>query len=66
MIITDNPERDYLQYEREEQKWLEKRPVCNQCGEPIQSYYTYEIDGYLFCEGCMEQFKNETEEYVEE
>lgn len=32
----------------------ESRPCCSECGEPIDSLYSYYIDGAYLCEECME------------
>lgn len=32
----------------------ESRPCCSECGEPIESLYSYYIDGAYLCEECME------------
>lgn len=31
----------------------ESRPCCSECGEPIDSLYSYYIDGAYLCEECM-------------
>lgn len=32
----------------------ESRPCCSECGEPIDSLYSYYVDGAYLCEECME------------
>lgn len=49
-------EQDLARREREEQKYLDSLPVCDCCGEPIQSVFTYVIDGENFCEDCAEEW----------
>ena len=46
-----------LEYDRETR--LEKKPVCDWCGEHIQSDYGYRIDGDLICQNCMDDFIKE-------
>ena len=36
MIPTDNPLHDFYVHDSEETEWLNSRPVCDECGEPIQ------------------------------
>lgn len=32
----------------------ESRPCCAECGEPINSLYSYYVNGAYLCEECME------------
>jgi len=41
----------------ENEKWLQKRPICSWCEKHIQDEYAYEIDGLLICPSCIEEFK---------
>ncbi|MBQ6765322.1 MAG: hypothetical protein IJP45_09105 [Paludibacteraceae bacterium] len=47
-------ERDLDRHLSEEEAWLSRLPVCDVCGEPIQSEYMYEYNGDKICEDCME------------
>lgn len=62
-------EQDLARHEREEQQYLESLPVCDICGEPIQSDWTWVINGENYCEDCMEEFMHdcrvETERLVD-
>lgn len=51
---SDDPVRDYLNHEAEEESWLAERPVCADCDEPIQDDYCFEINGEYICPRCME------------
>lgn len=52
--------------EQQEQRELEKLPVCACCGEHIQSEHCYEIEGDLFCMECLDlHFRKNTEDYVD-
>lgn len=53
MYISDNPDRDFERWDREQQNWLNKRPVCCECDEPIQEEMCFEINGEYICETCM-------------
>lgn len=55
------------QHERDRERALAKLPVCDICGEPIQTEYTYEVDGSYICETCMvEYFRKNTEDLIGE
>lgn len=53
MYITDNPDRDFDRWDREQESWKALLPVCSECDEPIQSESCYEINGEYICEDCM-------------
>ena len=64
MYVPDNYDF-YLTREAEEERWLESRPKCEKCGEPIQEDDLFDIDGVIYCEECMHDlFKKKTENYV--
>lgn len=44
-------------HEREQQRWLEKRPVCADCQEHIQEERAYYINGDWICEDCMDSYR---------
>lgn len=63
---TDNPVKDFEKYDAEQQKELEKLPVCSHCDEPIQDEHYYEINDEVVCEECLEQnFRKSVDDYVE-
>jgi RNA polymerase-binding transcription factor DksA len=54
----------FRRHQAEQDAWLDKRPLCEHCGEPIQDDYLYKIDGALYCEECMKElYRESTEEY---
>lgn len=55
--------RTFEEWDREQTKRLNMRPVCKQCGEHIQDecYYLLPIIGAV-CEACIEDFKK----YIED
>ena len=60
------PDYDDLfdRHDAEQEAWLDRRPKCEECGEPIQDEYLFEIDGNLYCESCVKVlFRKETEDY---
>lgn len=53
-ILTGSPYFDADQKNEEEERWLERRPVCAECGEHIQEDYAYRIGDDLYCNDCIE------------
>lgn len=53
--------------EAKKERWLESRPVCEHCGQPIQDEGLMNIDGYLYHVACaVEKYGADTEDYVRE
>lgn len=53
-MMRIDPHMDFLREEERRQKWLDSRPVCDCCGEPIQEdYYFFIGDDERICEDCM-------------
>lgn len=53
-MFSDDPERDFLNHDSEQERWLNSRPVCCRCGDHIQDEEAYEIDGDIYCIECVE------------
>ena len=53
MYRTDDPVKDFLQYDAERERELAKLPRCCECDEPITDEYCYEINGEYLCEDCL-------------
>lgn len=46
--------QDHDQHEREKEEWLQSRPVCDLCDEPIQDDVYYEPEpGTCYCAECF-------------
>lgn len=52
-------------HDKNQNRRLEKYPVCCVCGEHIQDDFLYVIDNDLFCESCMDDYRQPTEKYME-
>lgn len=65
MSIPDNYSQ-WEAHERDQERRLAKRPVCDYCQEHIQDDFYYEINGENICEYCLDQFfRKETDnEYI--
>ena len=59
---------NYSQWESKmvrEDRWLNKRPVCDYCDEHIQDEHFYSINGECICPECIENhFRKWTEDYI--
>lgn len=71
MVITGDPHADFDAYENERHRAFIQLPVCECCGERIQTEQLYDFDGELICEDCLidyvnENYKKNTNEYIDE
>jgi hypothetical protein len=72
VIRTYDPHADFERYDAKRERDIAKLPVCECCGEPIQTEDLFDFEnGYLVCEECVldfinEKYRNKTEEYVED
>lgn len=55
-MYQDNYDR-FLKHDQEQQEWLENRPVCGICGEPVQEESYHLIDGVIYCDRCLADMK---------
>lgn len=62
MFLTGNPLADFLLKDAEDQRFLNKLPKCDECGEPIQDDECYEINDEYICPECL---KNNHRRWVE-
>lgn len=60
-LMFYDPLQDADYKDRKEQEWLDSRPVCSICGEPIQEEYAYNYKGEWICEGCIDDMR----EYID-
>lgn len=49
-------ERDFAVRESDYFNWIEKRPVCDGCGEHITDDIYFDVDGDCLCEACFEEY----------
>lgn len=57
----------YSEYERQQERLLDKYPKCDNCEEPITDEHFYNIDGTFICEECMRNmYRVDTDDYIEE
>jgi len=65
MFITDDPVADFLRYDAEQEKELERLPHCAECDQRIEDEFCYQINGEILCETCMEQYRVYTSDVME-
>ena len=65
MFRSGCPIRDFELHDAEQEAWLARRPVCADCGEPIQEDRAYYINDEFICLDCMEAYLVDIEEYIE-
>lgn len=53
---TDDPLADFARKDADDARWLDSRPKCYECGEPIQDDFCYEINGEIICEQCLNEY----------
>lgn len=56
MFYTNDPVADFERYDAEQESALEKLPVCNCCGEPIQQERAIYYNDQWCCEDCEIDF----------
>lgn len=65
-MFTDDPIRDFYRHDAEQEAKLEKLPVCQSCGEPIQDEFLYCVNDEILCTNCMNySFRVATEDFME-
>lgn len=59
MNYTDDPVLDFARHDAEQEAWLQRRPVCADCGDHIQDEEAYYINGEWVCMDCMDSYLRE-------
>mgnify|MGYP007037194154 CR=1 FL=1 len=49
---SDDPARDLVQWQKEQQEWEDRLPHCDNCNEVVDDY-VFDIDGEILCIECM-------------
>ena len=66
MYYSDDPGRDFDNWNADQEAGLERLPICSECEQPIQNEDCYEINGELVCPRCLEEnHKKCTSDYIE-
>lgn len=53
MCYSDDPIADFLKWDEEQERRLERYPRCIECGNRITDDCCYLINGDYICEDCM-------------
>lgn len=65
VIAMPDAYSQWQELEREQEQWLEKRPVCAYCDQPIQEDRAWLIADEFYHEECAaHEFKVWTEDYT--
>lgn len=66
MYFTNNPIADAERYAAEQEEELEKLPICECCGEPIQQEKAIYYNDQWCCEYCEHDFwQNIRDDFLE-
>lgn len=59
MWLSDDPAMDFAQYDMKQSRWLAKLPTCQRCGDAIQQERAVCIEGFWYCDDCLEFYRKE-------
>jgi hypothetical protein len=63
---SDDPVKDQMRHDAEQEAELKKMPKCSECSEYIQDEHYYEINDEVVCEECLNQnYRKNVEDYIE-
>jgi formylmethanofuran dehydrogenase subunit E len=61
---SENLAADIRRRLNDEEYWLTRRPICDECGEHIQDDHLYVINGKIMCESCVEDCRRYTDDFI--
>lgn len=65
MFYSDDPVKDYANYDARQRRRLARLPRCSECREPIQDDECFVWDGEIICPECLkENHQKRTEDYI--
>lgn len=62
MFYTDDPLRDFANYDREQAERERGKPRCAECEKPLYNENAYRLGGELYCAECVKA----AETYIDE
>lgn len=65
MRYTDDPPADWDAYCREQDKYMEQMPYCDECGQRIEDEFCYKIGDYIMCEECIDRCRKYTTDLID-
>lgn len=66
MFYTDDPLADFEAHDRDQERWLLRRPKCSECGEHIQDETHTYIGGKHYCRECINNNEVDTDQYLKD
>lgn len=61
---SENLAADIRRRLNDDDYWLTRRPICDECGQHIQEDQFFMIDGKRFCKACIEDCEVWTDDYI--
>ena len=61
---TDNLSADIRHKLDDDDKWINARPVCDECGHHIQDHDLYVIHDKIMCPECVEECRRWTDDFI--
>lgn len=59
MYVPDNYDQ-WAKHDAEQERMLDRLPVCDHCRKRIDDDYYWDIEGTLYCEKCLnKEFRRE-------
>jgi formylmethanofuran dehydrogenase subunit E len=59
VYLSDDPVADFERHDREQARRLAKLPTCQRCGDAIQQERAVCIEGFWYCDDCLEKYRRE-------
>lgn len=65
MFRTDDPVADWNNHCAEQERQLQKCPICSECEKPITTEMCFQWGDELICESCMDGHRVFTDDFME-
>lgn len=66
MYYTNDPHADFLNWDSDNQDYIEKLPECSYCGSKIQDEFLYCINDEIICEDRLnDHFRKDIEDFID-
>lgn len=59
MFFTGDPAADWDRYCEEQERLLERMPICEDCEQHIADDRAYYINGVWICDRCMDSYRRD-------
>lgn len=60
--LTDDPVADFNRWDAEQSRRLKRHPTCQICGQAIQQERAVCLEGFWFCDECLDDNRKDVEE----